>query len=313
MKKILFSLLICSAAMNVIAQDGAVKALKADAEKGIKKDAADTASKIWKKGGMFSLNVNQGSLSNWSAGGDKFTFSLNAFLNTYAFYKKDMHSWDNNLDLAYGVINTTSLGHRKASDRIDLTSKYGYALTQKLNLALLGNVRSQFAKGYSYLKDMSGNDSASLTSKSFSPTYVLVSLGLDYKPNADLSLFFSAVTGRWVIAGDPVIGPIYGVPVGKKAKSEFGAYFSANYLKKISTNITYKGKLDLFSNYRSNPQNIDIFFSNALTAKISKYINFSLNLDIIYDDDTKNVNPAKGPAPQILQLMGIGFAYKFNQ
>jgi hypothetical protein len=101
--------------------------------------------------------------------------------------------------------------------------------------------------------------------------------------------------------------------VGKKAKSEFGAYFSANYLKKISTNMIYKGKLDLFSNYRSNPQNIDIFFSNVLTAKISKYINFSLNLDIIYDDDTKNVNPAKGPAPQILQLMGIGFAYKFNQ
>jgi hypothetical protein len=208
MKKILFSLLITTAAMNAIAQDGAVKALKADAEKDIKKDAADTASKIWKKGGMFSLNVNQGSLSNWSAGGDKFSFSLNAFLNTYAFYKKDRHSWDNSLDLAYGVINTTSLGHRKASDRIDLTSKYGYGLTKKLNLALLGNVRSQFAKGYAYLKDMSGNDSASLTSKSFSPTYALVSLGLDYKPNADLSLFLSPVTGRWVIAGDPVIGPL---------------------------------------------------------------------------------------------------------
>jgi hypothetical protein len=34
---------------------------------------------------------------------------------------------------------------------------------------------------------------------------------------------------------------------------------------------------------------------------------------MIYDDDTKNVEAGKGPAPQILQLMGIGFAYNFNE
>jgi hypothetical protein len=31
---------------------------------------------------------------------------------------------------------------------------------------------------------------------------------------------------------------------------------------------------------------------------------------MIYDDNTQNINPAKGPAPQWLQLMGIGFALK---
>ena len=76
--------------------------------------------------------------------------------------------------------------------------------------------------------------------------------------------------------------------------------------------MTFKYKMDLFSNYKSNPQNIDIFWTNVLAAKITRYINFTLNFDIIYDDDTQNVNPAKGPAPQILQLMGIGFAYNFN-
>lgn len=313
MRKLLLFLLMFFAIFQMNAQDAAIKALKEDAEKGVKKEIPDTAHKTWKKGGTFSLNVNQGSLSNWSAGGDKFSFSLNAFFNTYLSYKKGRRSWDNNLDLNYGVINTTSLGHRKASDRIELTSKYGYALKQKLNLALLTNVRSQFARGYSYTEDVNGKDSASLTSKSFSPAYVLLSLGSDYKPNKDLSLFFSPLTGRWIIASDPLIGPLYGVAAGKKTKSEFGAFFSANYLKKISTNMTYKGKLDLFSNYRSKPQNIDVFLSNVLTAQISKYINFSLNLDIIYDDDTKNVNPQKGPEPQILQLMGIGFGYKFNK
>lgn len=304
--------LFTAASLQCFAQDGTVSSLKKDAEKTIAKDASDTSVKTWKTGGMFNLTVNQGSLSNWSAGGDKFSFSLNALLNTYAFYKRGKHSWDNNLDLAYGIINTTSLGNRKASDRIDFTSKYGHALTGKLNLAALANLRSQFAKGYAYLKNSTGGDSAALTSRSFQPAYLLLSLGLDFKPNADLSLFLSPVTGRWVIAGDPLIGPVYGVPAGKKSKQEFGAYFSANYLKKISTNITYKGKLDLFSNYKSNPQNIDIYFSNILTARIAKYINFSFTLDILYDDDTKNVDPAKGPAPQIQELMGIGFAYKFR-
>ena len=89
--------------------------------------------------------------------------------------------------------------------------------------------------------------------------------------------------------------------------------FSANYTKKIGEKFVFNTKLDLFSNYKQEPQNIDIFWTNVLTAKITKYINFSFNLDMIYDDNTQNVNPAKGPATQWLQLMGIGFAYNFSK
>ncbi len=310
MKKLIFTLLVITATLSTYAQDGTVSDLKKDAGKTIAKDAADTTVKTWKTGGMFSLNVNQGSLSNWSAGGDKFSFSLNAFLSTYAFYKKGKSSWDNSLDLAYGILNTTSLGNRKASDRIDFTTKYGYAVSKKWSAAILGNARSQFADGYAYSKDALNNEVRKNTSKTLMPAYLLLSLGMDYKPNADFSVFISPLTARWIVAGDALIGPYYGVPFGKKSKNEFGAFLSANYMKKISESVNYKGKLDLFSNYKSNPENVDVFFSNVLTAKVSKYINFSLNVDMIYDNDTKNVDPTKGPAVQILQLMGIGFAYK---
>ncbi len=312
MKKPMCLLLILAMAANCFAQDGTVKDLKKDAEKSIKKDDKDTSNLAWKKGGLFNLNLNQGSLSNWSAGGEKFSFSLNAFLNVFAFYKEDKHSWDNSLDLAYGIVNTTSLGKRKSSDRIDFTSKYGYALSEHLNVATLLNVRSQFAKGFAYAKTANDDDTALLTSKTFMPAYVLLSLGLDYKPADNFSLFFSPATARWVIVGDDLLAPLYGVPVGSNARHEFGAFASANYLQKIGANMTFKSKMDLFSNYKSNPQNVDIFWTNVLAAKITKYINFTLNFDMIYDDDTQNVNPAKGPVPQILQLMGIGFAYNFN-
>ena len=293
------------------AQDGTVKELKKDAEKSIKKAENDTIPKTWKTGGIFNLNVNQGSLSNWAAGGDKFSFSLNAYTNLYAFYKKGKHSWDNSLDLAYGIVNTTSLGSRKSADRIDLLSKYDYGLSKHWNAGFLVNLRTQFAKGKTYDKTAAGNDTAFTISDFFAPAYVLLSLGFDYKPNADFSLFLSPATARFVIVKDKFLGPAYGLDSGKTVRNEIGAYLTANYQKAIEKSFNYKGRLDLFSNYRSEPKNIDIFWSNVITAKITNYINFSFNLDMIYDDNTANVDPSKGPAPQWLQLMGIGFSYRF--
>src|ERR1700712_6007861 len=90
-------------------QDATIKQLKESADKKITKDPADTIPKVWKKGGLYTLNISQGSLSNWQGGGDKSSFSLVSFLNLYAYYKKKKHAWDNTLDLGYGFINTTSL------------------------------------------------------------------------------------------------------------------------------------------------------------------------------------------------------------
>ncbi len=312
MKTICTTAWLLLASVYCYSQDQTVKDLKNEASKSITKDPKDTIQKKWKLGGLFSLNINEGSLSNWSAGGDKFSFSLNAYLNLYAFYKKNKSSWDNNLDLAYGIVNTTSLGSRKASDRVDFLTKYGYALSPKWNVSALFNLRTQFAKGYAYSKTAAGLDTSSVISRSFSPAYLILSLGFDYKPTADLSIFISPLTERWVIVTDNLIAPLFGIDPGKKSKNELGAFASINYLKKLGSSFTYKTRLDLFSNYKQEPQNIDIFWSNVVTAKITKYINFSFNLDMIYDDDTHNVNPAKGPAPQWLQLMGIGFAYNFS-
>lgn len=314
MKKILFvHIPFCLLMISLKAQDPSVKDLKKEATKSITKNPNDTATKTWKLGGLFNLNINQGTLSNWSAGGDKFSFSLNSYLNVFAFYKKNKNSWDNSLDLAYGIVNTTSLGSRKASDRIDLLSKYGYAISPKWNAAALFNLRTQFANGYAYSKTAAGADTSSLTSRAFAPAYILLSLGFDYKPNDNFSLFMSPLTERWVVVADDLLAPLFGIDPGKNSRNELGAFLSASFTKKFGSNFTYKSKLDLFSNYKQEPQNIDIYLTNVLTAKLTKYINFSFNLDMIYDDNTKNVDRAKGPAPQWLQLMGIGFAYNFTR
>lgn len=308
MKKILL-LAFCGLSLFSFSQDETVKKLKDESGKSIKKDPADTMNKVWRKGGFFNLNVAQTSLSNWAAGGDEFSLSLNSIASLFAFYKKDKHSWDNTLDVNFGYLRTTSLGSRKNDDRFDLLSKYGRAISSHWNVATLFNFRTQLANGYSYTEN-----SRLFSSAFLSPAYILLSLGMDYKPNQNFSVFLSPVTARWVIVKDDTLSAkgFYGVTPGKHSRSEFGAFVSANYIKDLNKNVSYKGRLDLFSNYKNNPEKIDVFMSNLLAVKLSGVLSATWNVDLIYDDDIRLFGRNKNsPAWQVKSLVGLGLLFKF--
>jgi hypothetical protein len=306
MKWILFVLL--PVGVTAVAQDKTVQALQAESVKTVKKEA-DTLNNHWRCGGLYNLTISQGSLSNWAAGGDDFSLSLNSLLNLFAFYKNGKHSWDNTLDFNLGYLRTTSLGSRKNDDRIDLLSKYGRAVSKDWNVSALLNFRSQLFKGYGY-----DGDQRTLTSAFLSPAYLLAGLGMDYKPNDRFSLFLSPATARWIIVKDDSLSAkgLYGVEPGKSSRLEVGAFVTANYLRNLTTNLTYKGRLDLFSNYRSNPQNIDVFFSNLFAVKLWKAVAATWNVDLIYDDDVRLFGKGKNrPALQVKSLVGVGLGVKF--
>lgn len=291
------------------AQDEAVKKLRSESDRKIAKNPNDTIPKTWRKGGLISLNLSQGSLSNWAAGGEDFSLALNSVISLYAFYKKDKHSWDNTFDFNLGYVKTTSLGSRKNDDRFDLLSKYGYGVTSKLSISGLFNIRSQFFKGYTYPDNVK-----TFSSTFLAPGYLLLGAGLDYKPNKDLSIFFSPATARFVIVRDTALSNkgLYGVEPGKKSILEFGAFASINYFKEINKVLTYKGRLDLFSNYRHNPKNVDVNMSNTLNAKISRILTATWGLDLIYDDDARLFGDNKSsPALQVKSMVGIGLLLKF--
>jgi len=306
MKKTTFILGFIAVTFFASAQDKTVKDLQSDAGKSLTKDPNDTIPKVWKTGGIFTLNVAQGTLSNWVGGGDKFTLSVLGFLNLYAFYKEGRHVWDNNLDLGYGFTKTTSLGERKADDRIDLYSKYGYEIAPKWYLSGLLNFRTQFAKGYRYSKDSLNRDVKTLSSASFAPAYLLLSVGIDYRPVDYFSVFISPLTERLLFVTNDSLSSVgaYGVDPGKKVKSEIGAFLSAKFNKEIAKNIVYTSRLDLFSNYKRNPQNVDLYFTNVLAMKVNRFISANITLDLLYDDDAiKKL--------QVRELFGAGFSAKF--
>jgi len=289
-----------------------IQGLRDESNRTIAKDPADTIPQKWKVGGLYNLNFNQAALSNWSAGGDKSSFSLSTLLSLYAFHKEGKRNWDNTLDLAYGLVQSTSLGTRKADDRIDLVSKYGYDVGKKWFLSGLVNFRSQFAKGYAY-----EDAGKRLTSNFLSPAYVLASIGMDWKPANNFSLFLSPATARWVIVSNDSLSSIgaFGVDTGKHVKFQLGAFASATYSVNISKTAAYKGKLDLFADYLHNAGNVAVYWNNILAVKVTRLISMNLTVNLIYDNDIKSIKEdgtQGGPKVQLQEVMGIGLAYAFN-
>lgn len=311
MKQIFLSAIAVVYCLSIAAQDKDVKRLKDESSKTIKKEPQQKEG--WTKGGVFNLNLSQGASRNWAAGAEKFSFSINALANTFAYYKRYRNVWDNTLNVQYGIVNATSIGTRKNDDRFDLLSRYGYQLgdtaTSKWYLSALTNLRTQMTTGYNYTVDPKRKNSAL-----FAPAYLLVSPGIMYKPNATFDVFLSPVTSRWVIVNEKNkdIRRLFNfTDTTKMALNEIGAFLTANIKKELAKNINLASRLDLFSNYKNNPQNIDVFWTNTLGFKVNKYIGVSYNFDLIYDHDIKNVETGGLLGTQLKSLMGIGFTANF--
>jgi len=81
-------------------------------------------------------------------------------------------------------------------------------------------------------------------------------------------------------------------------------------------NIQFNTKLELFSNYLNNPQNIDINWEVVIALKVNKYISAMLSTQLLYDNDVfipKNDGTLNGGAgTQFKESFGIGFSYNFQ-
>jgi len=284
------------------------------------KRTGEDSIKVWKYGGGSVFTFSQTSFTNWAKGGDN-SMAANLLMNIFANYKKDNSTWDNILELGYGIINVGENGLRKSEDKIDLSSKYGRKAVEKLYYSALINFKSQFSKGYDY-----PNDSV-VVSNYLAPGYILTAIGLDYKPKESITIFLSPLTGKVTIVDDEVLADsgAYGVEkavfdtlgnritAGKKFRSEFGGYLKVMYKEDIFKNVNFQTKLELFSNYSEEPENVDLNWEILVTMKLNKFlsVNFSSNLLYDHDIDITDKDGSIGPRTQYMEVFGIGFSYKF--
>ncbi len=272
---------------------------------------ADTIQSNWKKGGDFTLTFSQVSFSNWAAGG-KNSVSGVSLLNYSANYAKDRLNWDNTFQLGYGLLKEGTQDLIKSEDKMDFSSKLGYKISDESKWLYSGlfNFRSQFANGYKY------PDTDNKISALFSPAYITLALGADYKPSDMFSLFLSPLGSKFTIVTDEDLSAegAFGVDPGKKFRAEMGASLKSELKFPVVKNVDVQTVLGLFSNYLNNPQNIDVNWDFRVNMKINEYLSANFLTNMIYDhdilipiDDQGN----KGRRVQWKQLFGAGLSFKF--
>lgn len=280
----------------------------------------------WHLKAIYSLNGTQSTFKNWNAGG-KSNVSLLGFISASAYLNVRNIKWENDLNLAlgglryYGKANSKEISNssQKTDDRIDISSKFGLHSSKKFYFSIIAGLRTQSLDGYNY-----PNDSV-IISRFMAPGYVNLAIGYDFVPGDNFGIFLSPFASKFTFVNDQKLADIgsFGVKEavrnsvgeviinGKRNRSELGAYFKIKWNTPIAKNIYMKSKLDLFSNYTENPENIDVNGELILTFKVNSWFSSSIQANLIYDDDidiTDNLGNL-GPRTQFKSVFGLGISY----
>lgn len=175
--------------------------------------------------------------------------------------------------------------------------------------------KTQFTDGFDYPND------SDVISTFMAPAYLIGAIGMDYKPTKSFNAFISPITAKTTFVFDDRLSDMaaFGVDTGKHVRSEYGGYIRMIYNDQFARKtIGVTSKLDLFSNYSEKPTNIDVTWELLVTFKINKFLQASINTQLIYDDDIKTIKTdangnktTSGPRVQFKEVVGLGLSYKF--
>jgi hypothetical protein len=315
MRRFIFTLIAFSLTLSVFAQ----------------KDKTKTPSN-WKAGGKIGLYGSQGGSRNWAAGSEKFSLAFAGVLNLWANRNVGKHTWANGLEIDYAMTNLHDVGVRKLDDKIDFVSKYTYDITNKFSVGVMFNTRTQMTNGFDYpSRDRIGIDRKRRISGFFAPAYITFAPGAELKITSYFSVFMAPLAAHWVVVTNSPysfsyqggikpdntversLASMYGVDPEKKVRFEAGPFVSAKFNKELVKNVTYHSRLDLFSDLTNDePMNVDVFWNNSFSLKVNNWLQTSLKIDLIYDDNVTMFGRNKtSPAAQVNSMLGVGLTAKF--
>lgn len=285
----------------------------------------DSPPPHWKLKSIYGANGTQSSFVNWNAGGRN-NISLLGYITASANYIHPYFDWDNDLNIALGGLqyigrDADDTGLQKTDDRIEISSKIGYRLKENKHnyISFVNTFKTQFLDGFNY------PDDSNHVSTFMAPGYINMALGYEYKPGDDFYVFLSPFSAKMTFVKDqtlanagafgvePAVYDTNGALIsrGQQFRGEFGAYFKMGFNKEIAKNINMKTRLELFSNYLENPQNIDVNTDVLFTFKVNDWFSASANFTLIYDHDIliTDADGNTGPRTQFKSVLGVGVSY----
>ncbi len=271
----------------------------------------------WKTGAGIGLDFTQLFQLNPKQGAGQNRLGFGGALNLFAKYKKDRLAWDNLGSFQFGVQrfgagvvevdgDAIDIPFEKAIDELRVNSKFGYKTSENSKFFYAADFffLSQLTPTYTGLADYPGNfltdlgNSLNRNSAFFSPATITLSLGMDYKPTDNLSIYFSPLGAKFIVVADDDIAAlgVHGNPVTRNENGEviefentdeqFGAQLRIGFADKFyKDKLAFTSNLNLYSNYLRNPQNIDVDWTNEFAIEVFKGLQIALTLNVFYDDD----------------------------
>jgi len=271
----------------------------------------------WKNRNSFGFDISEAAFLNWNAGGNN---SISGLLkvNLYRSYKKLYLLWDNEIFIRYGLNSQQDQELRKTDDKLQINSTFGYRKDTLTNwyYSVKFNFNTQFTDGFSY------PNTSEPISRLFAPAYLFLGAGTYYDlKKKSFSLYLSPFTLKSTLVLDETLSDqgVFGVPVGKRSRNEFGVLIQNNWETEVIKNIVMKTRVELYSDYLNDFGNIDVKWDLNFDFIINKYMKANIGAYLIYDDDIKFKEDTNGDGEletlgarlQLKQLLGIGVLFNF--
>ena len=267
----------------------------------------------WTLFGIGTIGFSQATLSNWAKGGES-SLSLLLIEKYVANYSKKNLKWENLMEFRLGFFSSKSRGLEKNEDKLEFQSRVGYSAFKKWYYSGESNFRTQIARGYK-LPDKTNPISAFMA-----PAYLTFSIGMDYKPNKNFSLFLSPITSKTTFVMDTTLikAKNFGLAPGKKKLWEPGIIAKMNWHCRIMENVNYDTRAEIFNDYRYTFQKFNIDWEQTLVMEVNRHISTRIMSQVIYDYNVKF--PIKDDSGKVIaqeakwqfkELFTVGFNYKF--
>ena len=285
----------------------------------INNSVADTST--WASNATLGLFFSQHSYSQFYKGGGLSSVALGSTFDGNFNYKKGKRTWDNRLQMRYGVIKMADFPVQKNDDHIELDSKYGYTFTPHLKVTGLFNFKTRMHD----MKEISKTGSPGKRIGNFmSPAYFNLGSGIDYfTEDKSISIFYSPINSKltWVKDDHLVAQYLPKQQNGSNTLYELGSLLRFEIKKEIMSNIYLHSIGSFFTNHLKDFGVFDVNIESKINFKINKLFSVNLLTQLIYDEDVlfdiptpsegEGTQSYKGPRTQFREVLNIGLSRTF--
>ena len=272
----------------------------------------------WTVGAGLGLDFAQLLQINPKQGAGQNRLGFGSAVNVFANRKMGRSLWESTGSWQFGMErlgagafvagSDATIPFQKSIDELRLNSKYGVQANDNETLYWAGNFTflSQATPAYQYTGDGAPagnfitdflNQDIDPLSQFFAPATVTLSIGVDWKPNDNFSIFYSPLGAKAIIVGNDIIAAqgVHGNPVERDENGLITSFENTDFQVGSIAQIAYKSAigergnftsgLQLYSNYLRNPQNIDVDWNSSFSYELFKNFQLQLLLNVFYDDD----------------------------